>query len=44
MVAEGALGQKIIDDVTRLSAAMGTTITTRNGVGYVNLGTPPKPH
>jgi signal transduction histidine kinase len=40
MAAEGALGQKILEDLVRLSAPMGTKITIRNGVGYVNLGTP----
>lgn len=38
LFAEGALGQKILDDITRLSAAMGTSITVREGVGYVTLG------
>ena len=38
MFAEGELGQKILDDLVRLSAPMGTTITIRNGVGYVSLG------
>ncbi len=39
LFAEGALGQKILDDLVRLSAPMGTKITIRNGVGYVSLGT-----
>lgn len=39
MFAEGELGQKILDDLVRLSAPMGTKITIRNGVGYVSLGT-----
>jgi hypothetical protein len=39
LFAEGELGQKILDDLVRLSAPMGTSITIRNGVGYVNLAT-----
>lgn len=39
MFAEGELGQKILDDLVRLSAPMGTKITIRNGVGYVSLET-----
>jgi len=39
MFAEGELGQKILDDLVRLSAPMGTKITIRNGVGHVSLGT-----
>lgn len=39
MFAEGELGQKILDDLVKLSAPMGTKITIRNGVGYVSLGT-----
>jgi len=35
--AEGELGQKILGDITKLSAPMGTKITVRNGVGYVEL-------
>jgi len=35
MLAEGALGQKILADMERLSKPFGTTITTREGVGYV---------
>ena len=38
MFAEGALGQKILGDIVKLSAAFGTKITIRNGVGYVDLG------
>jgi poly-gamma-glutamate capsule biosynthesis protein CapA/YwtB (metallophosphatase superfamily) len=38
MFAEGELGQKILGDLVRLSAPMGTTITIRNGIGYVELG------
>ena len=38
LFAEGELGQKILGDLVRLSAPMGTTITIRNGVGYVSLG------
>jgi poly-gamma-glutamate capsule biosynthesis protein CapA/YwtB (metallophosphatase superfamily) len=36
--AEGELGQKILGDVVKLSDAMGTKITVRNGIGYVTLG------
>jgi poly-gamma-glutamate synthesis protein (capsule biosynthesis protein) len=38
MFAEGELGQKILDDLVRLSAPMGTKITIRDGIGYVDLG------
>jgi hypothetical protein len=38
-VAEGALGQKILGDLVKLSSEFGTKITIRNGVGYVDLGT-----
>jgi poly-gamma-glutamate synthesis protein (capsule biosynthesis protein) len=41
MFAEGALGQKILGDLTRLSAAYGTRIAIKNGVGYVELATAP---
>ena len=37
LVAEGALGQKILDDLVKLSAPYGTKITIRNGVGFVDL-------
>ena len=37
LFAEGPLGQKILGDVVRLSAAMGTKVTIRNGIGYVDL-------
>jgi poly-gamma-glutamate synthesis protein (capsule biosynthesis protein) len=37
MLAEGELAQKILGDVVRLSKEMGTTISIRNGVGYVAL-------
>ena len=37
MFAEGQLGQKILGDVVRLSAPMGTKVTIRNGIGYVEL-------
>jgi poly-gamma-glutamate capsule biosynthesis protein CapA/YwtB (metallophosphatase superfamily) len=37
MLAEGPLGQKILDDLTKLSAAYGTKITVRNGIGYVDV-------
>jgi poly-gamma-glutamate synthesis protein (capsule biosynthesis protein) len=35
--AEGELGQKILGDVVKLSTAMGTKITVRDGVGYVDV-------
>jgi poly-gamma-glutamate synthesis protein (capsule biosynthesis protein) len=37
LFAEGELGQKILGDLTKLSAEMGTKISVRNGVGYVDL-------
>jgi poly-gamma-glutamate synthesis protein (capsule biosynthesis protein) len=37
LLAEGELGQKILGDLVKLSAEMGTTITIRNGVGYVAI-------
>lgn len=37
MFAEGELGQKILSDVTKFSAEMGTKIVVRNGIGYVEL-------
>jgi poly-gamma-glutamate synthesis protein (capsule biosynthesis protein) len=37
LFADGALGEKILGDVVRLSAAMGTKVTIRNGIGYVDL-------
>ncbi|MEO7134765.1 MAG: CapA family protein [Vicinamibacterales bacterium] len=40
LFAEGPLGEKILGDVVRLSAPMGTKVTIRNGIGYVELGTP----
>jgi poly-gamma-glutamate synthesis protein (capsule biosynthesis protein) len=39
MFADGELGQKILGDLVKLSDAMGTKITVRNGIGYVALGT-----
>jgi poly-gamma-glutamate capsule biosynthesis protein CapA/YwtB (metallophosphatase superfamily) len=36
-LAEGELGTKILGDITKLSAEMGTKITVRNGIGYVDL-------
>ena len=36
--AEGELGLKILGDLSKLSALMGTKIVVRNGVGYVELG------
>jgi poly-gamma-glutamate synthesis protein (capsule biosynthesis protein) len=38
LFAEGEVGQKILGDITKLSAEMGTKITVRNGVGFVELG------
>jgi poly-gamma-glutamate synthesis protein (capsule biosynthesis protein) len=40
MPAEGDLGQKILGDLVKLSAAMGTKIAVRDGVGYVELQAP----
>ncbi|HUQ86830.1 MAG TPA: CapA family protein [Vicinamibacterales bacterium] len=40
MFADGPLGQKILGDVVRLSGAMGTKVTVRNGIGYVDVGAP----
>jgi hypothetical protein len=37
LLAEGELGQKILGDLVKLSAEMGTTIAIRNGVGYVAI-------
>jgi poly-gamma-glutamate capsule biosynthesis protein CapA/YwtB (metallophosphatase superfamily) len=37
LFAEGELGQKILGDITKLSAAMGTKINVREGVGYVDI-------
>jgi len=37
MLAEGELAGKIVSDVERLSKPFGTTITTRDGVGYVHI-------
>jgi poly-gamma-glutamate synthesis protein (capsule biosynthesis protein) len=37
LFAEGSLGQKILGDLVKLSAEMGTKITIRDGVGYVTL-------
>ena len=41
LFADGPLGQKILDDVVRLSAAMGTKVAIRNGIGYLELGASP---
>jgi poly-gamma-glutamate synthesis protein (capsule biosynthesis protein) len=38
LFAEGELGQKILGDVVKLSGEMGTKITVRDGVGYVDVG------
>jgi poly-gamma-glutamate capsule biosynthesis protein CapA/YwtB (metallophosphatase superfamily) len=35
--ADGELGAKILGDITKLSAEMGTKITVRAGIGYVEL-------
>jgi poly-gamma-glutamate synthesis protein (capsule biosynthesis protein) len=37
LLADAALGKKILDDLVRLSSPMGTTIEIRDGVGYVQL-------
>ncbi|MFN2445610.1 MAG: CapA family protein [Vicinamibacterales bacterium] len=37
LFAEGALGQKILGDLVKLSAEYGTKIAIREGVGYVEL-------
>ena len=37
LFAEGELGLKILGDLTKLSAAMGTKIAVKNGIGYVEL-------
>lgn len=37
LFADGALGEKILRDLATLSAAMGTTITVREGIGYAEL-------
>jgi poly-gamma-glutamate capsule biosynthesis protein CapA/YwtB (metallophosphatase superfamily) len=37
LFAEGALGQKILADLVKLSGEMGTKITVRDGVGFVEL-------
>jgi len=37
LFAEGALGQKILGDLVKLSAPYGTKITIRNGIGFVEL-------
>ena len=37
MFAEGPLGQKILGDLVKLSAAYGTKITIRNGIGFVDI-------
>jgi poly-gamma-glutamate synthesis protein (capsule biosynthesis protein) len=39
LFAEGELGQKILNDVVKLSSEMGTKVTVRNGVGYVAVAT-----
>jgi poly-gamma-glutamate capsule biosynthesis protein CapA/YwtB (metallophosphatase superfamily) len=39
MFAEGALGEKILGDLVKLSSAYGTRISIRNGIGYVDLST-----
>ena len=37
LLAGGELGEKIIDDIKRLSEPFGTEITMRRGIGYVEL-------
>ena len=37
LFAEGELGQKILGDLVKFSGDMGTKITIRNGIGYVDL-------
>ena len=37
LFAEGELGQKILGDITKLSATMGTKIAVREGIGYVDV-------
>jgi poly-gamma-glutamate synthesis protein (capsule biosynthesis protein) len=37
LLADGELGTKILGDVVRLSEAMGTRITVRDGIGYVDI-------
>jgi poly-gamma-glutamate capsule biosynthesis protein CapA/YwtB (metallophosphatase superfamily) len=37
LFAEGELGEKILGDITKFSAEMGTKITVRNGIGYVEI-------
>ena len=37
LFAEGELGRKILADLVKLSGEMGTTITVRDGVGYVDV-------
>ena len=37
LFAEGELGLKILGDLTKLSAAMGTKIAVKNGIGYLEL-------
>jgi poly-gamma-glutamate synthesis protein (capsule biosynthesis protein) len=41
LFAEGELAQKILGDLVKLSAAMGTKITVRDGVGHLVLGDGP---
>jgi poly-gamma-glutamate capsule biosynthesis protein CapA/YwtB (metallophosphatase superfamily) len=38
LLAEGELGRKILGDLVKLSDAMGTKVTIRNGIGYLELG------
>jgi poly-gamma-glutamate synthesis protein (capsule biosynthesis protein) len=37
LLADGATGKKILDDLIQRSGAFGTRITVRDGVGYVEL-------
>lgn len=38
LFAEGELGGKILGDIVKLSSEMGTKITVRDGIGYVDVG------
>ena len=37
LLADPPLAQKILNDLIRLSAPFGTTLTVRDGVGYLTL-------
>jgi hypothetical protein len=38
MIVDGALGEEIIDRVRELSTPFGTTITSEDGKGVIDLG------